>query len=138
MHIVFSLPVLGYVYSPFKLLPEYAFVARYVAVPFMILSGFWMWIQASPKKSLLLPLGVFLMLLGLVGPLPLEPAAHAMPPGTLRSISLITVTLFRVGLLVGLVAAIIGALRNRKLKETSSTGGVSTGHAGESALGVAD
>jgi hypothetical protein len=43
IHIVFSIPILGYIYSPFDKLPSYAFRTRYVFVPIMILSGLWMW-----------------------------------------------------------------------------------------------
>src|SRR5206468_9975973 len=43
IHIVFSIPIIGYVYSPFKELPNYAPVVRYVAIPVMVLTGLWMW-----------------------------------------------------------------------------------------------
>jgi hypothetical protein len=43
IHIVFAIPILGYIYSPFEKLPDYAFRTRYVFVPAMILSGLWMW-----------------------------------------------------------------------------------------------
>jgi hypothetical protein len=43
IHIVFSFPILGYIYSPFEEIPNYAPVVRFVAVPVMVLSGFWMW-----------------------------------------------------------------------------------------------
>ena len=43
VHLVFSIPILGYIYSPFDKLPAYAFKTRYVFVPIMILSGLWMW-----------------------------------------------------------------------------------------------
>jgi hypothetical protein len=43
IHIVFSIPIIGYIYSPFKELPNYAPVVRYVAVPAIALSGLWMW-----------------------------------------------------------------------------------------------
>ncbi len=33
IHLVVSIPVLGYVYSPFAELPKYAHVARFVFVP---------------------------------------------------------------------------------------------------------
>ena len=36
-HIVFGIPIIGYVYSPFKELPNYAPVVRYVAIPVMVL-----------------------------------------------------------------------------------------------------
>jgi len=43
IHIVFSIPILGYIYSPFEKLPDYAFATRCVFVPLMIVSGLWMW-----------------------------------------------------------------------------------------------
>jgi len=43
IHIVFSIPVLGYIYSPFDPLPQYAGTVRFVAVPIMAISGLWMW-----------------------------------------------------------------------------------------------
>jgi len=42
-HIVFSIPILGYIYSPFDKLPQYAPRVRFVVVPLMLLSGLWMW-----------------------------------------------------------------------------------------------
>ena len=43
IHIIFGIPIIGYVYSPFKELPNYAPVVRYVALPIILASGFWMW-----------------------------------------------------------------------------------------------
>ena len=43
IHIVFSIPILGYIYSPFEELPTYAPRFRFVVVPLMLLSGLWMW-----------------------------------------------------------------------------------------------
>ena len=43
IHIVFAIPILGYIYSPFDKLPSYAFKTRFVFVPAMVLSGLWMW-----------------------------------------------------------------------------------------------
>lgn len=43
IHLVFSIPIIGYSYSPFEKLPDYAPTVRYVAVPAIILSGLWMW-----------------------------------------------------------------------------------------------
>ena len=43
IHIVFAIPILGYIYSPFEKLPDYAPLTRYVFVPVMVLSGLWMW-----------------------------------------------------------------------------------------------
>ena len=43
IHIVFSIPIVGYVYSPFAELPNYAPVVRFVSIPVLVLTGFWMW-----------------------------------------------------------------------------------------------
>jgi hypothetical protein len=43
IHLVFSIPIIGYVYSPFEEIPNYAPVVRFVAVPVIVLTGFWMW-----------------------------------------------------------------------------------------------
>ena len=42
-HIVLAIPIIGYVYSPFDKLPEYAGPTRYVFFPALALSGLWMW-----------------------------------------------------------------------------------------------
>ena len=42
-HIIFSIPILGYIYSPFEELPKFADRVRFVVVPLMVLSGLWMW-----------------------------------------------------------------------------------------------
>jgi hypothetical protein len=43
IHIVFSIPIVGYIYSPFDKIPQYAPLTRFVFVPAIILSGLWMW-----------------------------------------------------------------------------------------------
>ena len=43
IHIVFSIPILGYIYSPFEEIPNYAPAVRFVFLPALVLSGFWMW-----------------------------------------------------------------------------------------------
>jgi hypothetical protein len=43
IHIVFAIPILGYIYSPFEKLPDYAPATRLVFVPVLVLSGLWMW-----------------------------------------------------------------------------------------------
>jgi len=42
-HIVFGIPIVGYIYSPFKELPNYAPVVRYVALLVILLTGLRMW-----------------------------------------------------------------------------------------------
>ena len=43
IHIVFSIPILGYIYSPFEEIPKYAARTRFFFVPVLLLSGLWMW-----------------------------------------------------------------------------------------------
>lgn len=43
IHIVFSIPIFGYVYSPFEEIPKYAGPTRYVFLPVLALTGLWMW-----------------------------------------------------------------------------------------------
>jgi predicted tellurium resistance membrane protein TerC len=43
IHIIFAIPIVGYVYSPFKELPNYAPVVRFAAIPMLVLTGLWMW-----------------------------------------------------------------------------------------------
>ena len=43
IHIVLSIPILGYIYSPFEKIPDYAPATRYVFVPIVVISGLWMW-----------------------------------------------------------------------------------------------
>jgi hypothetical protein len=43
IHIVLGIPIIGYIYSPFDQIPNYAPATRLVFVPVLILSGLWMW-----------------------------------------------------------------------------------------------
>ena len=43
IHLILSIPILGYVYSPFEEIPNYAPLVRFVFVPLIIVSGFWMY-----------------------------------------------------------------------------------------------
>jgi hypothetical protein len=43
IHIVFGIPIIGYVYSPFEQIPNYAPPVRFVFLPVILLSGLWMW-----------------------------------------------------------------------------------------------
>jgi hypothetical protein len=45
IHIICAIPITGYIYSPFAVLPDYATPTRFVFVffPVMVLSGLWMW-----------------------------------------------------------------------------------------------
>jgi hypothetical protein len=43
IHLIISIPILGYIYSPFDKLPDYAPATRFVFFPTMVLTGLWMW-----------------------------------------------------------------------------------------------
>src|SRR6058998_207932 len=43
IHLVVAIPILGYIYSPFAELPNYAAVTRFVFAPIIIFAGYWMW-----------------------------------------------------------------------------------------------
>jgi hypothetical protein len=43
IHIVLAIPILGYIYSPFEQIPNYAPATRFAFVPVLVLSGLWMW-----------------------------------------------------------------------------------------------
>ena len=43
IHLVFAIPIFGYVYSPFENIPQYAPPTRYVFLPVLVLTGLWMW-----------------------------------------------------------------------------------------------
>jgi hypothetical protein len=52
IHIVFSIPILGYIYSPFEKLPDYAPATRFVFLPGMILSGLWKWKDHAVRRMI--------------------------------------------------------------------------------------
>jgi hypothetical protein len=47
VHLVLAIPILGYIYSPFEEIPNYAPAVRFVFVPVIILAGYWMWRGAT-------------------------------------------------------------------------------------------
>jgi hypothetical protein len=46
IHLVIAIPILGYIYSPFAELPNYAAITRFVFAPIIILAGYWMYAGA--------------------------------------------------------------------------------------------
>ena len=42
-HLILAIPIIGYIYSPFEKLSDYAFPTRFVFLPVMVLTGMWMW-----------------------------------------------------------------------------------------------
>jgi thiosulfate reductase cytochrome b subunit len=43
LHLVLSVPIIGFIYGPVAHIPPAAAFTRFVAVPLVILSGVWMW-----------------------------------------------------------------------------------------------
>ena len=43
IHIIFGIPILGYIYDSPSDTPNYASIVRYVFLPVLLLSGLWMW-----------------------------------------------------------------------------------------------
>lgn len=43
IHLVLAIPIIGYVYSPFEQLPDYAPVVRFISIPVLVITGLWMW-----------------------------------------------------------------------------------------------
>ena len=43
IHLIVSIPVLGYIYEPASEVQQYAGAVRFIFVPVMILSGYWMY-----------------------------------------------------------------------------------------------
>jgi hypothetical protein len=43
IHLVLAIPILGYIYSPFEEIPNYAPLTRFVFVPVMMLAGYSMY-----------------------------------------------------------------------------------------------
>ena len=43
IHIVFGIPIIGYIYDSPTDTPNYAWTIRYVFLPVLLISGLWMW-----------------------------------------------------------------------------------------------
>ena len=43
IHLVLAIPILGYIYSPFEEIPQYASITRFVFVPIIMFAGYWMY-----------------------------------------------------------------------------------------------
>jgi hypothetical protein len=46
IHLVCGVPIIGYVYSPFEQIPNYAPAVRFGFLPVILLSGYWMYAGA--------------------------------------------------------------------------------------------
>jgi thiosulfate reductase cytochrome b subunit len=52
IHIVLSIPIIGYIYGPVAERPEAVIAVRFVFVPIVVLTGLWMWKGHLLKKLL--------------------------------------------------------------------------------------
>jgi thiosulfate reductase cytochrome b subunit len=43
IHLILSIPIIGYIYGPVAQIPEAAGAVRWIFFPVVILSGLWMW-----------------------------------------------------------------------------------------------
>lgn len=50
IHILFSIPVIGYIYGPVAELEYASLMVRFVFFPTIVLSGFWLWKGHIVKK----------------------------------------------------------------------------------------
>ena len=50
IHILFSIPLIGYLYGPVATKPYAAFATRWVFFPAVVVSGLWMWKGHITKK----------------------------------------------------------------------------------------
>jgi thiosulfate reductase cytochrome b subunit len=52
LHLVLSVPIVGFIYGPVAHIPPAAAFTRLVAVPLVVLSGIWMWLKPRVSKWL--------------------------------------------------------------------------------------
>ena len=52
LHLVLSIPIVGYLYGPVASIPQAARLTRWVAMPVVVLTGFWLWLKPRLLRSL--------------------------------------------------------------------------------------
>jgi hypothetical protein len=52
VHILLSIPVIGYIYGPVASIPPAAAMVKWVLFPIIVLSGFWLWKGHILRKKL--------------------------------------------------------------------------------------
>ena len=52
LHLVLSIPILGYLYGPVAHIPPAAFFVRWIAMPLVTLTGLWLWLKPRIKRWL--------------------------------------------------------------------------------------
>ncbi|HVI47070.1 MAG TPA: hypothetical protein VM802_19490 [Chitinophaga sp.] len=51
VHILLSIPLIGYIYGPVASIPRAAFATKFIFVPVIVLSGLWLWKGQTLKKK---------------------------------------------------------------------------------------
>jgi hypothetical protein len=52
IHIILSIPIIGYIYGPVASIPEAAAAVRWVFMPMVVLAGFWLWLGPKLRNGL--------------------------------------------------------------------------------------
>ena len=52
LHIILSIPILGFIYGPVSSMPAAANTVRWVILPVVVISGFWLWKGHLLRKRL--------------------------------------------------------------------------------------
>ena len=52
LHLVLSVPIVGYLYGPVSHLPQAAWFTRFIAFPAVLLSGLWLWLKPKILQRL--------------------------------------------------------------------------------------
>jgi hypothetical protein len=52
LHLLLSIPIIGYIYGPVAHIPQAAFFTRWIAMPAVLLSGLWLWLKPRLLKRL--------------------------------------------------------------------------------------
>lgn len=50
LHLVLSIPIVGYLYGPVASIPSAAWFTRWIAMPVVVLSGLWLWLKPRIVK----------------------------------------------------------------------------------------
>ena len=50
IHIIASIPIIGYIYGPVKNFPHAVTAIQWVLFPLIVLSGFWLWLGHYVRK----------------------------------------------------------------------------------------
>lgn len=52
LHLVLSIPILGYLYGPVAQIPQAAWFTQWIAMPLVVLSGLWLWLKPKIRRRL--------------------------------------------------------------------------------------